>query len=149
MDGELDSEDAKRIQAHVLACKSCNAEYQSLLFAYNLVAHVRLIESPPRAWAGIESRIRTAPPKRGILRNLLFPNVWVPVGALAALVLATGSLLWVGSSDDRSQSRAMQQVLRTYIQERDRAFGGNVHAVNYNPFRDNTRRPKDNPFKAE
>jgi len=150
MDGELPPDDTKTIRAHLLVCRSCDAEYRSLLFSYNLVGNIQLIDSQPAAWTVIENRIRTAREKRGFLRRLLFPNIWVPVGALGTLVLVAASVFWFIPSQNKSDTQAMQQILRSYIQERNREFGdGAVRVVNYNPFRDNNRRPKGNPFKTE
>lgn len=156
MDGELASEEAGTIRAHLLVCRSCDAEYRSLLYSYELVGKAQLIDSRPTAWKVIESRIRTPKENRGFLRNWLFPNVWVPVTAIAGLILFASVLFLFVPSEDHSL--AMRQVLQNYVQERDREFGrkgvlnqgvGTVRTVQYNPFRDADPKPKGNPFKVE
>ncbi|RPJ60971.1 MAG: hypothetical protein EHM23_08565 [Acidobacteria bacterium] len=157
MDGELPNEEASTIRAHLLVCRSCDAEYRSLLYTYELVGKAQLIDSQPAAWSLIERRIRTPKENRSFLRSLLFPNIWLPVTAIAALILFTSFLFLLVPSDNRSV--ALQQVLKNYIQERDREFStkgvlnnqgvGTVRTVHYNPFRDASPVPKDNPFKAE
>jgi len=158
MDGELAGEEVSTIRAHLLVCRSCDAEYRSLLYSYELVGKAQLIDSQPSAWTVIESRIRTPKEDRGFLRRFFFPNIWVPITAVAALVLFTSFLfLFVPSSDNHSV--AMRQLLNKYVQERDQEFGrkgvlstqgvGAVRTVQYNPFRETVPTPKGNPFKAE
>ncbi|MFB3904676.1 MAG: zf-HC2 domain-containing protein [Acidobacteriota bacterium] len=156
MDGELPGEEAGAIRAHLLVCPSCDAEYRSLLFSYELVSKTRLIESRPAAWTVIESRIRAPQESRTVLRSLFFPNIWLPIAAIAGLILFTSFVFLFVPSD--SHSVAMRQVLENYIQERDRDLVskgvltsgvGSVRTVHYNPFRDAKSKPKSNPFRAE
>lgn len=157
MDGELAAEEAATIRAHLTVCKSCDAEYSSLRYSYNLVGRARLIDSQPTAWTLIESRIRTTKRKPGFLRNLLFPNIWVPIGAVAALILFTSFLFLFVPSENHSV--AMHQALTKYVQERNRELHskgalagqgvGAVRQVHYNPFREDDPTLKGNPFKAE
>jgi len=157
MDGELPGEEASAIRAHLLVCRSCDAEYRSLLFSYDLVGKTRMIDSQPAAWSLIESRIRTPQEKRGFLRTFLFPNIWVPVTALAGLIVITSFLFLFVPSENRSV--AMRQILNKYAQERDREFEtkgaftrqgvGTVRVIHYNPFSDKDSKRKGNPFKAE
>jgi hypothetical protein len=157
MDGELAGEEASTIRAHFLVCPNCDAEYRSLRYSYELVGKARLIDSGPTAWSLIESRIRTPQERPSFLRTWLFPNIWVPITAIAGLILFTSFLFLFVPSDNHSV--AMRQVLKNYIQERDREFGGKgvltsqgfgaVRTVHYNPFREADPKPKGNPFKAE
>jgi len=157
MDGELAGEEAGAIRAHLLVCRSCDAEYRSLRYSYELVGKAQLIDSRPTAWTFIESRIRTPKEDRGFLRRFLFPNIWAPISALAGLILFTSFLFLFVPSDNHSV--AMREALNKYIQERDREFGskgvlstqgvGTVRTVHYNPFRETVPAPKGNPFKAE
>ncbi len=156
IDGELAGEEASTIRAHLLVCPSCDAEYRSLFYSYELVGKARLIDSRATTWAVIENRIRTPKEDRSLL-HWLFPNVWVPVTAIAGLILFTSLLFLFVPSDNHSV--AMRQVLDKYVQERDREFGSKgimtsqgvltLQSVQYNPFRDADPKPKGNPFKAE
>jgi len=157
MDGELAGEEASTIRAHLLVCPNCDAEYRSLLYTYELVGRARLIDSRATTWAMIENRIRTPRENRSLIRTWLFPNVWLPITAIAGLILFTSLLFLFVPSDNHSV--ALRQVLNKYVQERDREFGSKgimtsqgvltVQSVQYNPFRDTDPKPKGNPFKAE
>jgi len=157
MDEELTSEDAKTLQDHLAVCERCNLEYRSLLYSYNLVAQLSPIESRSDCWENIRTRIQSARETRGFFSRFLFPNLWVPVGAVGVLVLFTASLLWFIPGSDRS--RDMHQLMNNYIQERNQEFakkgirvdraGVGMRLVTYNPFRESDPSSKGNPFKAE
>jgi anti-sigma factor RsiW len=157
MDGELASEEASTVRAHLLNCPTCDAEYRSLLYSYELVSKARLVDFRATSWSVIENRIRAPRESRRFVRTWIFPNVWLPITAIAALILFISLLFLYVPSD--SHSVAMRQVLNQYVQERDKEFGSKgimtsqgvltVRAIQYNPFRDTDRKPKGNPFKAE
>ncbi len=157
MDGELADEEASTIRAHLLVCPSCDAEYQSLRYSHDLVGKARLIDYQPAAWTLIESRIRTPRENRSFFRTLFFPNIWLPISAVAALILFTSFLFLFVPSDNHSI--AMRQALNKYVQERDREFQskaalakqgvGSVRPIHYNPFADTDSKRKGNPFKSE
>ena len=156
MDGELTVEETDQIKRHLSACETCGAEYQSLLFSYNLANATTQLDYSPACWQTIQERI-LAPAKTSWWPKL-FPSVWVPVGSLGALVLVIGSIFWFFPQQDRSDE--MRQVLQTYIQQREREFqlkgvlvrdgsGARMRFIQYNPFRDPDRSGGGNPFKAE
>jgi hypothetical protein len=158
IDRELSREEADIIQRHLVVCRSCDNEYRSLLYSFELTEHIRQLESQAELWNRIESRLRPNEEKRGSFFSSLFPKLWLPVGALSALVLFTASLLWFMPSRDHSEE--MRQLLNTYLQEREREFAEkgihvqgqgpqSIRLVQYNPFRENDSRPKGNPFKTE
>jgi hypothetical protein len=162
MDNELPQEEVSIIQRHLVVCESCNQEYRSLLYSNRLVEHLRQLDSKAELWNQIESRLRSPEEKRGffsfVFPSFVFPKLWLPVGALGALVFFTASLLWFGASHNRSEE--MHQLLRNYMQEREREFAEKgvqiqgqgaqgVRLVQYNPFSENVPRPNGNPFKAE
>jgi hypothetical protein len=162
MDGELTVEEAGRIERHLESCHTCNAEYESLLYAYELVSAARQLDSSPASWRDIQTRLQAASDHRSWLSRLLLPHVWLPAGAVGILALAVGSVFWyLPYHNQRDRSVEMRQVLHKYMQEREldlqrkgvilRDTNGarTLSFVQYNPFRNPDRRPGGNPFKAE
>ena len=157
MDGELTLEERDQIKSHLDACKTCNDEYQSLFYSYNLVNAVKQLDFSSESWQAIEERIQV--PARASWWPTLFPSFWIPAASIGALVLVVGSLFWFLPQQSRSDE--MQQALQSYMQQReqdlrlkgvlvqDGSGGARMHFIQYNPFRDPNRRQGGNPFKAE
>ncbi len=155
MDGELTPKEETAIRTHISGCPSCRAEFESLDYSYRLVDQIDQIEFQPASWPQIQARLTTSS-SRGFFSKLKFPGLWIPIGAVGALLLVATSLMMQFPEDHTDQTR---QAFQSYMQERQQEMisrgliqptdRGNPIFVHYNPFADATARPKGNPFRSE
>jgi Putative zinc-finger len=81
--GELDAEDAARVQKHVAGCAACKDELAWLSAEAELMARRRATQPPVKAeiWQGIAERIAAADERKGVVPAL--PPEVVPLPARA------------------------------------------------------------------
>ncbi len=155
MDGELSPKEETAIRTHLSGCPSCRAEFQSLDYSYKLIDHMHEIEFEPASWPQIQARLATTS-RSSFFSKLKFPGLWIPIGAVGALLLVATSLMMQYPEDQTTRTR---QAFQSFMQQRQQDMisrgliqptdQGSPIFVHYNPFADPTRRPKGNPFRSE
>lgn len=150
IDGELSSPERESLSEHLKICQACQAEYDSLLYAFQAVE--RFAEDPLQApaWGPILDRISAPKASWGDLRWLFQPR-WA--GGLAVLLLALSVPIYWNSAHQRA---VLEQQLAVYVHQRDETEAihrGIIKAepvgwVTHNPFRKLVSET-GNPFSVE
>lgn len=111
---ELDAKASQRVAEHLLACRSCRAEFDEVKAGANLAAQLPLVKAPDSLWSELESRLDLQPSRqlqpikaRQSFRHRLFHPV--PVAIAAAFILTLGlAAFWIY----RQESRPSWEVAR-------------------------------------
>ena len=111
---ELEAKVSRQVAEHLIACRSCRAEFEEIKAGVKLAEQLPLVKAPDSLWSELESRLdqqasrQEQPSKtRSSFRDWLFHPV--PVGIAAALVLSLSvSALWIY----RQESRPSWEVAR-------------------------------------
>lgn len=155
MDGELTPKEETAVRTHLSGCPRCSAEFDSLHYSYRLVDQVHDIDFEPTSWRQIQARLES-PARSGFFSKLKFPGLWIPIGAVGALLLLATSVMMYFPEDHSARTR---QAFQSFMQERQQDMisrgliqpsdQGNPIFVHYNPFAEPAARPKGNPFRSE
>lgn len=111
---ELDAKASRQVAAHLIACRSCRAEFEEIKTGVRLAAHLPLVKAPDSLWSELESRLdqqvtkQEEPSSTG--RNFRYRHFYpVPAAFAAALVLTLGAAaVWIY----RQESRPSWEVAR-------------------------------------
>ncbi len=159
LDGELAPSDREFVQQHLEACPQCSQEFESSLYASQLIERLPQIDPDPDLWQGIRSEIGGSDWSLSHLHSLLFGR-WSPAMAAAGLGALLLGLSFFLPADERPHAEA-ERLLDSYIQERQSV--DRVRTVSFetereeslyvplhpNPFAEPRRDLKRNPFAAE
>lgn len=107
LDGELSSDEAERVRAHVESCAACTAEVASRRSLHEAVAALpRDVEPDLDLWSSIAPRLEGAPARQPRFSPRL--PAWSPAGYAwrGALAAAAATLLIMGSRELRSRNGA-------------------------------------------
>jgi len=111
---ELDAKAARRVAEHLIACRSCRAEFEEIKAGVKLAEHLPLVKAPDSLWSELENRLEQQVSKqeqpikaRESFRYRSFFRV--PAAIAAALVLILGvAAFWIY----RQESRRSWEVAR-------------------------------------
>ena len=149
MDFELPPEQAREIEGHLASCSDCQAEWESLRFADNLIEQLPAADLSLPPWSSIQVRVFPAAAGIETFRWDFSPGMWAPVGAAAlALVFSFGLLIPTGT-----ERLKLSRALGEYVDQRqaeeallETAWGDERDLPN--PFRLVEAKPI-NPFLTE
>ena len=112
MDFELPPDQARDIESHLASCSDCQAEYESLRLAANLIDQLPAANLSLPPWSSIQARVLPAAPEIEPFRwDFFSPGNWAPVGAaVLALVFSLG-LLIPTSMERLKLSRALEEYV--------------------------------------
>jgi hypothetical protein len=105
---ELDAKASRRVAEHLIACRSCRAEFEEIKAGVKLAAHLPLIEAPDSLWSELESRLdqqvsKQEPPinaHRSFRDRFYYP---IPAAIAAALIVTLGvAAFWIYRQESRS-----------------------------------------------
>lgn len=99
LDGELAGSERSRLQSHLVSCRPCRLELESLRDTKSLVASAPRRAMPPELIAGIEGRLSRRPWLERLGEWVRLPRVWIPAGAAAALLAG----LWWGMAGENPE----------------------------------------------
>lgn len=111
---ELDAKASRRVAEHLIACRSCRAEFEEIKAGVKLAEHLPLVKAPDSLWSELENRLdqqaskneEPANLRRSLRARFFYP---VPAAITAALVLALGAAaFWIY----RQESRPSWEVAR-------------------------------------
>ncbi|MBI1748217.1 MAG: zf-HC2 domain-containing protein [Acidobacteria bacterium] len=169
IENELPESIQEQVSRHLHACRRCDAEYQSLTTADQLVSDHFMIEASPVLWTRIEAEIRASatdrvaatipakPTPYGRRLSEIFGRfswrAWA--GAAASLGLALGLTFFV---QQQRENHRLDQAIQSYIMERDKVEQNHLQADQgqdlantdeyaENPFVIEDRHKMENPFK--
>ena len=115
MDLELPPDQAREIESHLASCRDCQAEYESLRLAANLIDQLPAANLSLPPWSSIQARVLPAAPQIKTFRwDFFSPGNWAPVGA-ATLALAFSFGLLIPTSMERLK---LSRALEEYVQQR-------------------------------
>lgn len=112
--GELTGEESREVAEHLIACRTCRAEFEEIKRGVKFAECLPLVQAPDSLWNELEARLEnqdahrhvTARPRSRFVARLLHP---VPVAIAAALVLAVGiTVIWIY----RQEARPSWEVVR-------------------------------------
>jgi hypothetical protein len=111
---ELEAKAARHVAEHLIACRSCRAEFEEIKAGVKLAEHLPLVKAPDSLWSDLESHLDQQASKheelitaRGSFRDRFFYPV--PAAIAAALVLTLGvAAFWIY----RQESRPSWEVAR-------------------------------------
>lgn len=97
--GELPSDEARRVGEHLLACKRCRKEYDEVKLGVQLAQQLPLVSAPGGLWDEIESALNSRSRKPMLQPRAVRPMLalsWFRVAAVAAVILVavTIGLVW-------------------------------------------------------
>ena len=151
-DFELPPEQAREIESHLASCSGCQAEYESLRFADNLIDQVPAADLSLPPWSPIRARVIPAAAEIETFRwDFLLPGSWTPVGAAALALLFSFGLLIPTSMERLKLSRALERYVDQRRSEEallETAFGRVDERGWPNPFSLDDAKP-NNPFLTE
>lgn len=112
--GELSAAESRVVAEHLIACRTCRADYEEIKLGVKLAESVPLLAAPDDLWNKLEARLDNQPVVREVsvaqrprfVARLFHP---LPV-AIAAVLLITGGItaLWIY----RQESRPSWEVAR-------------------------------------
>ena len=111
---ELDAKASLRVAEHLIACRSCRAEFEEIKAGVKLAEHLPLVKAPDSLWSELESRLDQQVSKQeepSNNRRSFRPRFFYPIPAAiaAALVLTLGvAAFWIY----RQESRPSWEVAR-------------------------------------
>jgi hypothetical protein len=116
VDDELSAPEKKALETHLIQCRPCRQEQESLLDSYHLVDQLSYLEMDPALWTGIHSRITHLPANKPAWFSpfqSFFGIHWIPVtaGTLGVFILSFFFL-----SDPQVD---VQQEFQVYLEERE------------------------------
>lgn len=112
--GELTAEESRLVAEHLIACRSCRAEFEEVKVGAKFAECLPLVAAPDSLWSELEAQLEkqggpgdlAAKPRRRFAARLFHP---VPVAIAAALVLTVGlAALWIY----RQEARPSWEVAR-------------------------------------
>lgn len=112
--GELNAAESRVVAEHLIACRTCRAEYEEIKLGVKLAKSVPLISAPDDLWNKLEARLDNQPVVREIsvdqhprfVARLFHP---LPVAIAALILIAVGiTALWIY----RQESRPSWEVAR-------------------------------------
>lgn len=158
LDGELTPHEQNLLERHLEECASCQREYESFLYSYELVDKVGAVDIDAALWNRIHSQI-ILPPARVFSFPALFAGNWLRVAATAAaaVTISVGALWYYPSV---AQERETERMFQSYVQQRESAEVSHTailktqgsaawHAIYANPFTDHNHGTLRNPFVRE
>ncbi|UCF35671.1 MAG: zf-HC2 domain-containing protein [Acidobacteriota bacterium] len=138
LDDELSSSEANSVKDHLHSCSTCQQEFQSLSFAYQLTGQLGELEVAPDLWDRITPRL----PSRSFFGQFwsLFRRPWVQA-TVGALVLAAflSVFLWVPGQDQAEKEFA------EFIQQRER-ISAETQSLLFSNAGVEVNRARSNPF---
>ena len=112
MDFELPPEQAREIESHLASCPDCQAEYESLRFAGNLIEQLPAADLSLPPWSSIQARVLPAAAGIETFRwDFFSPGIWAPVGAAALALVFSFGLLIPPSTERLKLSRALGEYV--------------------------------------
>jgi len=89
LDGLLDEDQERALQAHLATCAACRAEWEALQFVSRLLDEQPMVPAPPGFVAGVERRLaaQRAATRRGVLGAAA-----LALGTLSLVTLALSSV---------------------------------------------------------
>lgn len=157
MDGELNGDQEKELKTHLSQCSQCDQEYQSLLYSYELIDRIPVLELNPTSWGQIRAEIINLPTQDwGWIFGLrsFSPIRWIPVTA-GALGLVFLSLFFLNQSDAEKERsfhtflQVREQMELQHVNVFDESWGGVMEPLHPNPFALHDHTTQGNPFTLE
>ena len=111
---DLDAKASRQVAEHLIACRSCRAEFEEIKAGVKLAEHLPLVKAPDSLWNDLESRLDRQVSKqeesikspRSFRERFYYP---IPAAIAAALVLTLGvAAFWIY----RQESRPSWEVAR-------------------------------------
>jgi hypothetical protein len=93
LDGELSLKERETLKLHLRECLSCYRKWNSLQRTKEIVSRLPNLNPPAYLSAIVMARLKERPPRRLAWSFAHLPK-WVPLGAVAALVLIVSLALW-------------------------------------------------------
>jgi hypothetical protein len=138
-DGQLDADEARRVEAHLASCARCRVERDEIRFAAGLIRQLTVVEAPDSIWVGIARQLDAGPTRRSWqLRPAL---AWA-----AAVVLVAAAGVWILRAPDRpwdvatlnqgttsTSSMAAGEWVETGDDSRARIIVGSIGTVDVDP----------------
>ena len=122
LDEELGSDLQSEIRSHLSKCSACKAEYDSLLFSFDLTERVDSIQLNPKIWTRIQREVAASlntPTKKDLrpfFRSLFIPR-WRPAAAAIGLVVIAAILFF--SSPGSGTDPALEKEFTIFILQRE------------------------------
>lgn len=157
MDNELTADEVSALQNHLSQCTSCNEEYESLLYTYELANRIPEVEVSPDLWLEIRSSLVSGSPLSRwpqSLYRLLLERPWVPATAtLATLGIALFLMFGIPTENPKHEEFSTFVQQREILFKRDRKVlfqGGNLNRLDTrrNPFMREVQYTGQNPFRS-
>jgi len=98
---ELDAQASRQVAEHLIACRSCRAEFEEIKAGVKLAEHLPLVKAPDSLWTELESRLdeqgfkheEPTQLRRSFRDRFFYP---VPAAIAAALLLTLGvAAFWI------------------------------------------------------
>ena len=112
--GELSAAESRVVAEHLIACRTCRADYEEIKLGVKLAESVPLLAAPDDLWNKLEARLDNQPVVREVSvaqRPRFVARLFHPLpAAIAAVLLITGGItaLWIY----RQESRPSWEVAR-------------------------------------
>ena len=104
---ELDPKASLHVAEHLIACRSCRAEFEEIKAGVKLAEYLPLVKAPDSLWSELESRLdqqvskdrQPSNARRSFRARFFYP---IPASIAAALVLTLGvAALWIYRQETR------------------------------------------------
>ncbi len=111
---ELDAKAARRVAEHLIACRSCRAQFEEIKAGVKFAEQLPLVKAPDSLWSELEGRLdqrvskqdRAINVRRSFRHRFFYP---IPAAIAAALILTLGAAaFWIY----RQESRPSWEVAR-------------------------------------
>src|SRR4030095_292737 len=91
--GELNSEESRRFNEHILSCAKCRAQFEEIRLGVKFAQKLPSLSAPDNLWNNLESRLGTAPTREYVRTG--FQSWRFQAAAIAAgLVIAATLGIW-------------------------------------------------------